>query len=156
MSLDLKDPARFARTTQPMESTPAAAGQHDSPEEVAVIDGVLERITYVNEENGYTVARLKVPRQKKPVTIAGYLPAINVGEGLRVEGQWEWHPQYGHQLTVTRYRSALPHTLSAIKKYLASGLLKAVGPVMAEHIVNTFGMETLDVLDQHPSRLAEI
>src|SRR5437667_5728540 len=87
------------------------------------VDGVLERITYVNEENGYTVARLKVPRYKKPVTIAGYLPAVSVGEGLRLEGKWVNHAQYGHQLMVTRYQSAMPSTVNALKKYLGSGLL---------------------------------
>ncbi|MFL5733020.1 MAG: ATP-dependent RecD-like DNA helicase [Chloroflexia bacterium] len=121
-----------------------------------VVDGVLERITYINEENGYTVARLKVPRYKKPVTIAGYLPAVSVGEGLRLEGKWVTHPQYGHQLMVTRYQSALPSTVTALKRYLGSGLLKGVGPAVAEHIVNVFGMDTLDVLNNHPERLVEV
>src|SRR5438046_1720953 len=156
MSLDLKDPVRIARTIQVMENTPAATPQHDSPEELAVVDGVLERITYVNEENGYTVARLKVPRHKKLVTIAGYLPAISVGEGLRVEGTWVQHAQYGEQLMVTHYQSAVPGTTNALKRYLGSGLLKGVGPVMAEHLVNSFGMDTLEVLDKHPERLSEI
>src|SRR5205823_2700919 len=106
------------------EPQPASAGG-----EIEVVDGVLERITYVNEENGYTVARLKVPRYKKPVTIAGYLPAVSVGEGLRLEGKWVNHAQYGHQLMVTRYQSAMPSTVNALKKYLGSGLLKGVGPV---------------------------
>src|SRR5437588_1122158 len=114
------------------------------------VDGVLERITYVNEENGYTVARLKVPHFKKPVTIAGYLPAVNVGEGLRLEGTWVEHAQYGRQLLVTRYQAALPGTAAALRKYLGSGLLKGVGPVVAEHLVNYFGMDTLDVLNNHP------
>src|SRR6478672_6651345 len=124
--------------------------------ELVEIDGVLERITYLNEENGYTVARLKVPRQKKPVTIAGYLPAVSAGEGLRVEGEWVKHAQYGHQLMVTRFQAAVPTTAAALKKYLGSGLLKGVGPVMAEHIVNTFGVDTINVLDAHPERLHEI
>src|SRR5437868_6429571 len=130
--------------------------QPNAQEDVAVIDGLLERITYINEENGYTVARLKVPRQKNLVTIAGYLPAVSVGEGLRVEGNWVQHAQYGQQLMVTRYQSAMPGTVAALKRYLGSGLLKGVGPVVADHIVNTFGMDTLDVLDEHPERLLEI
>ncbi len=139
-----------------MEEKLTAPAQHDSNEEVMIVDGVLERITYVNEENGYTVARLKVPRQKNLLTIAGYLPAISVGEGLRVEGTWVCHAQYGDQLMVTHYQSAVPGTTNALKRYLASGLLKGVGPVMADHLVNTFGMETLEVLDKHPERLSEI
>src|SRR5947209_640349 len=74
------------------------------PNEGETLDGVLERITYLNEENGYTVAKLKVPRQKKPVTIAGHLPSISVGEGLRIEGKWVNHPQYGRQFLVTHYQ----------------------------------------------------
>jgi exodeoxyribonuclease V alpha subunit len=116
----------------------------------------VDRITYINEENGWTIARLKVPRQKALVTIAGYLPAISIGEGLRVEGEWMNHPQYGRQLSVTRYQSAAPGTLAALKRYLGSGLLKGVGPVLAEHIANTFGLETLNVLDNHPERLQEV
>ena len=120
------------------------------------IDGIVDRITYINEENGWTIARLKVPRQKQLVIIAGYLPAISVGEGLRVEGEWINHPQYGRQFGVTRYQSAAPGTLAALKRYLGSGLLKGVGPVMAEHIANTFGLETLHVLDNQPERLVEV
>src|SRR5215210_6558207 len=83
------------------------------------LDGVLERVTYANEENGYTVARLKVPRFKKPITIAGHLPAVSVGEGLRVRGRWQEHPYYGRQFVVAAYETALPTTTSAIKKYLS-------------------------------------
>src|SRR5215203_3569438 len=132
-----------AQAAQPIEAT-------------ETLDGVVDRITYVNEENGYTVARLKVPRQKQMATIAGYMPAISVGEGLRLEGSWTNHVQYGRQFSVTRYQSAAPGTLAALRKYLGSGLLKGVGPVMAEHIVNTFGLETLHVLDTEPHRLVEV
>jgi exodeoxyribonuclease V alpha subunit len=124
--------------------------------DMPALDGVVDRITYINEENGYTVARLKVPRQKQLITIAGHMPGISVGEGLRVEGHWSNHLQYGRQFTVTQYRTVLPGTVAALKKYLGSGLLKGVGPVMAEHIVNTFGLDTLQVLDEQPARLAEV
>ncbi|HET9495889.1 MAG TPA: ATP-dependent RecD-like DNA helicase [Chloroflexia bacterium] len=133
-----------------------ATGRAHSDGDIVVLDGVIDRITYVNEENGYTVARLKVPRQKQLTTIAGFMPAITVGEGLRLEGHWQNHPQYGRQLMVVRYQSAAPGTLASLKKYLGSGLLKGVGPTMAEHIVNTFGLETLHVLDSEPHRLVEV
>ncbi|MEA2572918.1 MAG: exodeoxyribonuclease alpha subunit [Chloroflexia bacterium] len=120
------------------------------------LDGVVDKITYVNEENGYTIGRLKVPRQKQLVTIAGHLPAVNVGEGLRVEGHWVQHPQYGRQFQVARYQTAAPGTVAALKKYLSSGLLKGVGPVLAEHIVNTFGLDTVQILDAEPHRLGEV
>lgn len=120
------------------------------------IDGIVDRITYINEENGWTIARLKVPRQKQLLTIAGYLPAISIGEGLRIQGEWVNHPQYGRQFSVNSYKSAAPGTLASLKRYLGSGLLKGVGPVMAEHIANTFGLETLHILDNEPERLAEV
>jgi exodeoxyribonuclease V alpha subunit len=130
--------------------------EYATDEVTQTMDGVVDRITYINEENGYTIARLKVPRQKQLATIAGYMPAISVGEGLRLEGEWVNHAQYGRQFSVTRYQSAAPGTLAALKKYLGSGLMKGVGPVMAEHIVNTFGLETLHVLDNQPERLVEV
>lgn len=139
-----------------MNATKPPLSPHDSAPQGETIDGIVDRITYINEENGWTIARLKVPRQKQLVIIAGYLPAISVGEGLRVDGEWVNHPQYGRQLAVSRYQSAAPGTLAALKRYLGSGLLKGVGPVMAEHIANTFGLETLHVLDNEPERLAEV
>lgn len=121
-----------------------------------MLDGVIQRITYVNDENGYTVARLKVPRQKQLVTIAGHLPGLGPGEGLRVEGEWVNHASYGRQFVVHRYQTAAPGSVGALKRYLGSGLLKGVGPVVAEHLVNTFGLDTLKVLDEEPERLAEV
>lgn len=142
-------------TKQPLQPE-LIAPENGNGSGTETIDGVVDRITYINEENGYTIARLKVPRQKQLATIAGYMPAINVGEGLRLEGEWTNHAQYGRQFSVTRYLSAAPGTQAALKKYLGSGLLKGVGPVMAEHIVNTFGLETLHVLDNQPERLVEV
>ena len=138
-----------------VQSRSTVAPDHDSgqPE---TIDGVVDKITYLNEENGYSVARLKVPRQKQLVTVAGHLPGIVVGEGLRVEGSWSNHAQYGRQFTVARYQTASPGTPAALKRYLSSGLLKGVGPVVAEHIVNTFGLDTISILDDFPERLSEV
>ncbi|MDQ6693399.1 MAG: ATP-dependent RecD-like DNA helicase [Chloroflexota bacterium] len=143
----MPDAAPSANVSGPVE---VQAGATES------LDGVVDRITYVNEENGYSIARLKVPRQKQLVTIAGYLPAISVGEGLRIEGQWQNHASYGRQFSVLRYQSAAPGTVAALKRYLGSGLLKGVGPVVADHIVNTFGLDTLEVLDANPGRLLEV
>lgn len=129
---------------------------HNEPTPADTIDGIVDKITYINEENGWTIARLKVPRQKQLFTIAGYLPAISIGEGLRIQGEWVNHPQYGRQFSVSSYKSAAPGNLAALKRYLGSGLLKGVGPVMAEHIANTFGLETLHILDNQPERLVEV
>lgn len=137
-----------------LRSTDYAATPPDGQPDV--LDGVVQRITYSNEESGYVIARFKLPKQKQLATVAGNLPGITVGEGLRLEGRWVNHPQYGRQFSVTRYQTAAPGSVPALKRYLGSGLLKGVGPVVAEHIVNTFGLETLDILDAHPERLAEV
>ena len=73
-----------------------------------------------------------------------------MGETLRLDGKWTLHPQYGRQFTVSRYQVALPGTIPGLKKYLGSGLLKGVGPAMAEHLVNAFGFDTVEVLERAP------
>jgi exodeoxyribonuclease V alpha subunit len=120
------------------------------------IEGTLERITYQNAENGWTIARLHLPRLKAPVTIAGSLPTVHPGETLRLEGTWKQHAQYGRQFQVSRYQALIPGTIPGLKKYLGSGLLKGVGPVWAEHLVNAFGFDTLEVLERAPHRLLHI
>jgi exodeoxyribonuclease V alpha subunit len=127
-----------------------------APSADAILEGTLERITYQNEANGWTVGRLVVPRHKGPVTIAGAMPTVHVGETLRLEGAWTLHPQYGRQFQVARYQALIPGTIPGLKKYLGSGLLKGVGPVWAEHIVNAFGFDTLQVLEREPDRLLNI
>ena len=123
---------------------------------LATLEGTLERITYQNEANGWTIARLQVPRQKAAVTIAGTLPTVHPGETLRLEGTWKQHTQYGRQFQVSRYQALIPGTIPGLKKYLGSGLIKGVGPVWAEHLVNAFGFDTLEVLERAPERLLTI
>jgi exodeoxyribonuclease V alpha subunit len=118
------------------------------------IEGAIERITYHNEENGYTIARL-TDRRGALHTLVGNLIGISVGESLRVAGEWITHPQYGRQLKVERYETILPATVEGIRKYLGSGLIKGVGPVTARRIVKRFGVDTLRIIDEEPDRLRE-
>ena len=125
--------------------------------------GVIERITFHNEENGYTVAKLAVeqptrelPHWQKEAPIVGNMVGVNVGEAVELRGRWEVHPQYGKQFTVSGMRSVLPATVAGIEKYLGSGLVKGVGPVTAKRVVAHFGKETLDIIDNHPQRLSEV
>ncbi|HUS17794.1 MAG TPA: ATP-dependent RecD-like DNA helicase, partial [Chloroflexia bacterium] len=136
----------------------AAVARADAATQPATvtIEGTLERITFQNEANGWTIARLQMPRQKAPLTIAGTLPTVHIGEALRLEGSWKQHPQYGRQFQVSRYQALIPGTIPGLKKYLGSGLLKGVGPIWAEHLVNAFGFDTLEVLERAPERLLEI
>jgi len=120
------------------------------------LEGTLERLTYQNEENGYTVGKLIPAGKNHEVTITGNLAGVGVGESLRLRGTWITHPRYGRQFEVRAYSVKLPATLEGIRKYLGSGLVKGVGPVTAERIVDYFGLETLDVIEDDTQRLREV
>ncbi|MFG2426479.1 ATP-dependent RecD-like DNA helicase [Streptomyces sp. NPDC048590] len=123
----------------------------------AVLEGVLERITYANEENGYTVARVDTGRGAGDLlTVVGSLLGAQPGESLRMEGRWGSHPQFGKQFMVDNYTTVLPATIQGIRRYLGSGLIKGIGPVMADRITTHFGVDTLDIIEQHPKRLVEV
>ncbi|MFJ7588093.1 ATP-dependent RecD-like DNA helicase [Streptomyces sp. NPDC097617] len=125
--------------------------------QLAVVDGVLERITYANEESGYTVARVDTGRGGGDLlTVVGSLLGAQPGESLRMEGRWGSHPQYGKQFTVENYRTVLPATIQGIRRYLGSGLIKGIGPKIADRIVEHFGTDTLDVIEGEPKRLIEV
>lgn len=131
------------------------------------ISGSVERITYYNEENGYTVLRLRPDsRGMLPfkyaagrdalITAVGNLPELTPGEWVKLTGRWTRHPRHGRQFRAELCEQSLPATAEGIKRYLGSGLIRGVGPVMAERIVNKFGEETLEVIDEQPQRLSEV
>ena len=120
------------------------------------LHGYIERITFHNTENGYTVAQLQPTKQTSLVCIVGYLPAIQPGETIRCEGEWKNHLVHGKQFEVCRYQVEAPADLIGIKKYLGSGLIKGIGKKYAEKIVDRFGTETLNIIEDHPSKLLEI
>ncbi|CAM5333094.1 ATP-dependent RecD-like DNA helicase [Streptomyces spiroverticillatus] len=136
-----------------------AAGAQGGPVNKAVVEGVLERITYANEETGYTVGRVDTGRGSGMgdlLTVVGALLGAQPGESLRMEGRWGSHPQYGKQFTVDNYTTVLPATIQGIRRYLGSGLIKGIGPVMADRITTHFGVDTLDIIEQQPKRLVEV
>lgn len=122
----------------------------------AVLEAVLERITYANEDNGYTVARVDTGRGGELLTVVGALLGAQVGESLRMEGRWGSHPQYGRQFTVENYTTVLPATVQGIRRYLGSGLIKGIGPKTAERIVDHFGTDTLDVIEADAQQLIQV
>ncbi|WP_340561411.1 SF1B family DNA helicase RecD2 [Streptomyces sp. GSL17-111] len=128
----------------------------------AVLEGVLERVTFANEETGYTVARVAPLRRRDAghdgdlLTVVGSLLGAQPGESLRMEGRWGSHPQYGRQFTVENYTTVLPATVQGIRRYLGSGLIKGIGPRIAERIVDHFGTETLEVIEADAARLIEV
>src|SRR5512140_669451 len=120
------------------------------------LTGTLERIVFQNEENGYTIARLITSGSQPEVTVVGNLVGVNIGERLRLEGYWINHPQYGRQFEIHQYAVEYPATLEGLRKYLGSGLIRGIGPVTATKIVERFGLETLDIIDNEPNRLTEV
>jgi exodeoxyribonuclease V alpha subunit len=120
------------------------------------IKGQVERITYANEENGYVIAKIKVPGRQNLVTVVGNLFTIAPGEILRLVGHWDHHPKYGEQLKVHSYESVLPATVKGIERYLGSGMIKGIGPIMAKRLVAAFGEKTLDIIENSIERLLEV
>ncbi|ACK70824.1 helicase, RecD/TraA family [Gloeothece citriformis PCC 7424] len=120
------------------------------------LTGVVERITYHAEESGYTVARIQCPRAKELVTVVGNFANIQAGQTLQLKGIWKNHPQYGQQFEVQQYTETKPATLTGMEKYLGSGLIKGLGPVMARRIVAHFGLETLEIIENKTERLIEV
>lgn len=131
--------------------------QDQLPKEPGVgLQGQIERITYMNEETGYTVAKISVPGFLSHITIVGKLLALAPGEVLQMNGVWETHPKFGRQFRVLQHTTMLPASVKGIKKYLGSGLIKGIGSVMASRIVKKFGEKTLKVIDEHTEQLARV
>jgi exodeoxyribonuclease V alpha subunit len=120
------------------------------------LQGQIERITYSNEENGYTVARVKVYGRRDLVTVVGNLLSPTPGEVIHLKGEWVNNPKYGEQFKVVHYKSLVPASVSGIQKYLGSGLIKGIGPVMAKRIVKKFGEDTLEVIEHAIQKLSEV
>jgi exodeoxyribonuclease V alpha subunit len=127
------------------------------------LTGSVERVTYYNPENGYSVVRLRPDKRNIPnadrsglVTIVGNLPEISSGEHLRLRGDWTKHPKHGLQFNVDVCEQSLPATITGIRRYLGSGLIKGIGPRLAERIVDHFGVQTLEIIEEHPERLLEV
>jgi len=116
----------------------------------------IERITYYNQENGYTIAKAKVGGRHHLVTVVGNLLSINPGEVLKLKGQWHFHPKFGEQFKIVSYESVVPATVEGTEKYLGSGLIKGIGPVMAKRLVSRFGLETLNIIETDIQKLHEV
>lgn len=127
------------------------------------LSGSIERITYYNQENGYCVLRVRPERMLTRgvgrdglVTVVGRFPELGEGETLEVEGSWITHPKHGIQFESQSFTRKRPASLTGIRRYLSSGMIKGIGTRLAERIVDHFGSETLDVIEQYPERLREV
>ena len=117
------------------------------------LEGTLEHITFYNEQNHYTIARLKTGFPKTTVTIVGHLPKAIVGETIQLTGKWATHPRYGQQFKFETAEILLPSTIDGIRNYLASGVLSGIGPSTSEKIIARFGEHTLAVIEESPEKL---
>jgi exodeoxyribonuclease V alpha subunit len=140
----------MSAVTSTHQAPPAAGAE-------SVLEAVLERVTYANEETGYTIARVAAERAGPDLlTVVGPLLGAQVGESLRLTGRWTSHPRYGRQFEVRSYSTVLPATIQGIQRYLGSGLIKGIGPVMAGRMVAHFGTDILRIIEEAPERLVEV
>lgn len=124
--------------------------------EAVQVTGEIKSIYYSDKSTGFTIASLQPNNSDMPVTIVGKVICLSPGEILRVDGSWQKHPKFGKQLKIKDYSIEMPSDLLALKKYLASKVFKGVGKATVDKIVNTFGNETEDILNNEPHRLSEI
>ena len=128
---------------------------------MTTVRGSVRRITYRNDDNHYTVAKINVDEpgllaSSSEATIVGYFPSLSVGEWIEAEGEWYVHAEFGRQFKVTSHRKTVPATARGIERYLGSGAVEGIGPKLAERLVAAFGERTLEVIEKEPHRLLEI
>ncbi len=123
--------------------------------ELEQLEGTVSAVIFQNQENGYSVLRLK-PGHGEPVTVVGVLPGVCTGMRLLLEGSWQSHPSYGRQFRAERGEQQLPTETDAILAYLSAGVIKGIGPKLAKTLTSAFGTHTFEVLESQPEKLAEI
>jgi exodeoxyribonuclease V alpha subunit len=120
------------------------------------LQGQIERVTYTNDENGYTIAKVKVYGRRDLVTVVGNILSPTPGEIIKMKGEWANHPKFGEQFKLSYYKTTTPASVYGIEKYLGSGLIKGIGPVMAKRIVKMFEEATLDVIESDIKKLVKV
>ena len=122
--------------------------------EDVLLAGTVEDIIFQNKDNGYAVFSIRT--EEDEVVCVGIVPQLHTGESLKINGSWVVHPVYGKQLQVSFFEKSIPTTEEGIEKYLASGVIRGIGPKTAHKIVQKFGDATFYVIEEKPDRLAEI
>ncbi len=138
-----------------MTSPPTSASLFDDPD-LETVEGEVQKVVYENAEGGWAVIRLSTARGVPATTAVGILYGVRPGERLRLSGSWEEDRKFGRQFRVEAFLSLLPSTRKGIERYLGSGLIRGIGAVMAQRLVERFGMETLDIIEHQPERLSEV
>lgn len=144
------------KNIQKKEGTPMKKNQQTVDEnDIAMIEGSVEGIIYSNEENGYTILEL-ITDKNELITAVGVMPYVGEGETLKIYGKWVHNVKYGRQFSVSSYEKVMPADEVSILRYLASGAIKGIGPKTAQKIVDAYGKDTFDVIENHCEWLAEI
>ncbi|WP_431357043.1 helix-hairpin-helix domain-containing protein [Paraclostridium benzoelyticum] len=118
------------------------------------IEGMISDIIFKNEDNGYVIAHLS--NENNDIVIVGCMPTLTVGESIEVEGKWINHKTYGTQFEVNSFMPVTPSSIEGIYVYLSSGIIKGIGEKMAKRIIEKFGVDTLDIIQNSPHRLSEV
>ncbi|MBI4963716.1 MAG: ATP-dependent RecD-like DNA helicase [Desulfomonile tiedjei] len=128
----------------------------DPEDRALILEGVLDRLVFASDTSDFIVARLTVRGRREPVTVVGSLPRPHPGETLVLEGRWEFDKKFGEQFRFQNASSRAPSTVAGIEKFLASNLIKGIGPEMARRITATFGQRTLEVIENEPKELFKV
>jgi exodeoxyribonuclease V alpha subunit len=124
-------------------------------EQFEELQGTIERLLFQNEENGFSIFVLQIGPNTR-IVVKGYIPSIYPGQRIQAVGGWVTHPKFGRQFEAQKCTTTVPTTITGLKKYLGCGLIKGIGPAYAEKLVDYFGTQVLDIIDQDPSRLQEV
>ncbi len=126
-------------------------------EEQIIVEGIVSGVIFHNEENGYTVFSVEPESSgAKELVCVGFLPVVNEGESIKITGSFVMHPTYGKQLNIQTYEKTIPKTEKSIERYLASGVIKGIGPKLAAKITEKFGADTLNIMESEPEKLSSI
>jgi len=124
-------------------------------DELELLEGSIERIVFYSPESGYTVCKFSLP-DGGTINVVGSFPPLSAGELLKIKGKWEINPKFGKQFKVQSFLPVLPSSVKGIEKFLSSGLIWGVGPVLAKSIIQKFGDRTIDILTNNPNKLKEV
>ena len=145
---------------QPTQQNPGGCKRHDNLNKTfratEALSGLIERVTFFNEENGFAVLKVKAKGHRDQVTVVGPLPSVSAGEWLTAEGRWVQDREFGQQFRAEMLTSTAPTTREGIEKYLGSGMVKGIGPVCAKRLVEKFAEQIFDVIETQSARLEEI
>ncbi len=128
----------------------------NAPTDLTSFEGCLERITFYNPENHYTIARFRPAGAQNLITVVGFMPDPSPGESLKLDGVWKTHSRYGQQLKIERFEVLLPATVDGIRNYLKSGVIKGLSAKIISRLIRRFGDQTLDIIESSPEKLQSV